>query len=122
MKIKIHLQTGGRSHAVAAMVSTYVLPAAAEVPETRKEENIYANLSKETEKSRGSIFVNGYELSRKTNIVDYGNYTALRNLTSSSEIRNQDGRIETSADREILLSGVILPIMICRGLSVSIMS
>ena len=82
----------------AAMVSTYVLPAAAEVPETRKEENIYANLSKDGE-VEGIYVVNGYELSRKTDIVDYGDYTAVRNLTSSSEIRNQDGRIETSADQ-----------------------
>lgn len=82
----------------AAMVSTYVLPAAAEVPETRKEENIYANLSKDGEVEEIYV-VNGYELSRKTDIIDYGDYTAVRNLTSSSEISNQDGRIETTADQ-----------------------
>ena len=86
-----------------------------------KEENIYANLSKDGE-VEGIYVVNGYELSRKTDIVDYGDYTAVRNLTSSSEIRNQDGRIETSADQGNSIIRVILPIMICRGLSVSIMN
>ncbi|MEG1998320.1 MAG: hypothetical protein RR051_07730, partial [Clostridiales bacterium] len=73
-------------------------PAGAEPDSTPKEEVVYANLNAD-----GSVdmiyVVNIFTLSAQGKIVDYGNYKALRNMTSAADIKFDQEKITIDAPK-----------------------
>ncbi|MDD5953458.1 MAG: hypothetical protein PUC32_07430 [Oscillospiraceae bacterium] len=59
---------------------------------TPKEEVVYANLASDGKVSDGYV-VNSFEMKQDGQIIDYGTYSALRNMTSSDEIHQDNGKI-----------------------------
>lgn len=82
------------------LILSIIAPAFAAAAErsTPKEEVVYINLH-----SDGSVdqiyVVNVFELNESGQIIDYGDYTALRNMTTNDEIvfENETVRIDTNA-------------------------
>lgn len=64
--------------------------------EAEKDENIYVNLNQD-----GSVadvyVVNEYILEKDTELVDYGNYASVKNLSSNDEITAEDGQVRVNA-------------------------
>lgn len=65
---------------------------------TKKEENIYVNLQDDG-LADGVYVVNAYDLKKNQKIVDYGDYITIQNLSSSGELKEQNGKITTYANR-----------------------
>ncbi|HEY8346756.1 MAG TPA: hypothetical protein VIL07_05685, partial [Symbiobacteriaceae bacterium] len=89
---------------VAAVVLSLVLglavlipvAAGALTPNTPKQEVVYVKLRGDG--SVDSIYVvNMFDLDESGQIVDYGDYTALRNLTSSDKLVFEDGKVTIDA-------------------------
>ncbi len=57
-----------------------------------KIENIYARLTS-TGEATDAYVVNSYEVSKSGSITDYGDYSAVTNLTNTSDITNNSGEI-----------------------------
>ena len=74
-----------------------VLPAQAQEQNTPKEEVVYATLYSDGA-VQGVYVVNSFVLDEAGKIVDYGDYTALRNMTSSEELHFTDQKITIEAD------------------------
>ncbi|MEA4847401.1 MAG: hypothetical protein VB106_09245 [Clostridiaceae bacterium] len=83
---------------ITILASLVTVPAWAYGSSTEKQEVIYINL-----KGDGSVdniyVVNIFDLNEEGQIIDYGDYTALRNMTTNDEIRfdNQTVKIDTNA-------------------------
>jgi putative membrane protein len=64
---------------------------------TPKEEVVYINLTPEG-KVDNVTAVNVFNLAKAGDIVDYGNYLSVRNMTTTDEIDFKDGTVRMSAD------------------------
>lgn len=73
---------------------------AATEPNTPKQEVVYINLNADGSVEKVYV-VNIFELDKDGKIVDYGDYTALRNMTSNDDIefKDQTVRIDTKEDK-----------------------
>lgn len=83
---------------VVVMGVSLLLPAAvgADTTNTPKQEVAYVNLRGDG--SVDSIYVvNMFDLDKDGQIVDYGNYQAVRNLTSSDKLVFEDGKVTVNA-------------------------
>jgi len=80
---------------IGALLFLGVVPAQA-TEQISKEEVVYANLQ-----SNGSVdaiyVVNSFVLNEAGQIVDYGDYTALRNMTSMEELQFENQRVTVDA-------------------------
>lgn len=99
----------------AVLLLSITAPVLAAVMEenTPKQEVVYINLNHDGSVSDISV-VNIFDLTEDGQIVDYGNYTALRNMTTSDKIQfeNETVRIDTKAGElyyEGTLSRNIIP-------------
>ncbi|MBO5140165.1 MAG: hypothetical protein J6B76_05885 [Peptococcaceae bacterium] len=80
---------------VGALLFLGVVPAQAG-EQISKEEVVYANL--QSDGSVDAIYVvNSFALNEAGQIVDYGDYTALRNMTSMEELQFEDQRVTVDA-------------------------
>ena len=69
-------------------------------PNTPKQEVVYINLNLDGSVSKIYV-VNIFELTEDAKIIDYGDYTALKNMTTNDQIifENETVRIDTNAGR-----------------------
>lgn len=74
-------------------------PAGTPAEITEKVEVVYAKLSLEGE-ILGVYIVNNFALSKSGSITDYGNYTAVTNLTDLNPVTLTDGKVTAAADGE----------------------
>ena len=65
---------------------------------TQKEEIIYANLEA-TGTLKSMYVVNAFDLEESGEIIDYGNYTKITNLSNTNEIKQEEGKISVNADK-----------------------
>lgn len=72
------------------------ISASAAVPNTQKDENVYANLNQDGSVD-GIYVVNAYLLDKETDIVDYGKYDSVKNLTIDEELTKKGDTITTTA-------------------------
>lgn len=63
-----------------------------------KDENVYVNL-KQDGSVDGMYVVNEYDMAEDGTIIDYGNYSSVKNLTTNDEIRIKDGKITANAPK-----------------------
>lgn len=92
MKKYMHKVRGKRAFAAmmaAALFMSCQMPAWAATQEISKDENVYVNLAQDGS-VEGVYVVNAWQLEEETDLVDYGAYSSIRNLTSEDEIM-QDG-------------------------------
>ncbi len=83
--------------AVGMMLSLPMSALAAE-ENTPKQEVVYVNLNHDG--SVSDIYVvNIFDLDEKGKIVDYGSYTALRDMTSTADIGYDNGKVTIDADK-----------------------
>lgn len=87
----------------AAMTLSFVMAAGSITPaiaasNTNKEENIYVNLD-DNGSIDGVYVVNAYDLKKDQKIIDYGNYSALTNLSSESKLNDQNGKITVNGKK-----------------------
>ena len=73
-----------------------VAPVYAAEENTPKDENVYVNLNQDGSVD-GIYVVNAYRLDADTQIVDYGNYESVKNLTSDAQISQQRGTVTVDA-------------------------
>ena len=73
-----------------------VTPVYAADENTPKDENVYVNLNQDGSVD-GIYVVNSYRLDADTQVVDYGNYESVKNLTSDAEIQQQKGTVTVDA-------------------------
>lgn len=66
--------------------------------EAEKDENVYVSLNEDGSVS-GIYVVNEYVLENDTQIVDYGDYSEVRNLSSEDEITFENGRVSVNAKK-----------------------
>ena len=78
------------------LISGSVTPVYAADENTPKDENVYVNLNQDGSVD-GIYVVNSYRLDADTQIVDYGNYESVKNLTSDAEIQQQKGTVTVDA-------------------------
>ncbi len=97
MKQKIK-KTGILCMTAAITLANSNMVCSAATVNTPKQENVFANLN-EDGSVNGIYVVNGYQLTEDTQIVDYGTYSSIRNLTSSSLLENENGMITTEANK-----------------------
>ncbi len=79
-----------------ALLAGNAVPALAAEENTPKDENVYVNLNQDGSVD-GIYVVNAYRLDADTQIVDYGNYESVKNLTSDGELLTEKGRITVDA-------------------------
>ncbi|HJC24875.1 MAG TPA: hypothetical protein H9761_14425 [Candidatus Eisenbergiella merdavium] len=79
-----------------ALLAGSAVPALAAEENTPKDENVYVNLNQDGSVD-GIYVVNAYRLDTDTQIVDYGNYESVKNLTSDGELLTEKGRITVDA-------------------------
>ncbi len=86
--------------ALTLLLSTTAPALAAAERSVPKEEVVYVNLNADGSVERIYV-VNVFELNQTGQIIDYGDYTALRNMTTNDEIEfeNETVRIDTDARR-----------------------
>ena len=87
----------------AAMTLSLVMAVGSMTPamaasNTKKEENIYVNLD-DNGSVDGVYVVNSYDLKKDQKITDYGNYSKLVNLSSDSELSDQNGKITVNGKK-----------------------
>ena len=79
-----------------ALSAEAVVPAFAAGAIEDKDENVYVNLNQDGSVS-GIYVVNEYTLGADTEIVDYGDYSAVKNLSTEDEILLEDGKVTVNA-------------------------
>ncbi|MGN0327057.1 MAG: hypothetical protein ACI4DW_12145 [Lachnospiraceae bacterium] len=81
------------------MMLTIVSPllSSAAVPNTPKEEVVYVNLNADGTVREINV-VNIFDLDEAGQIIDYGRYESLRNMTTTDEIHQDQGQITIDAD------------------------
>ncbi|MDO4339309.1 MAG: hypothetical protein Q4C91_14685 [Eubacteriales bacterium] len=78
-----------------ALTAGAVLPAYGAEP-AGKDENVYVNLNQDG--SVANIYVvNEYMLEEDTSLVDYGDYSSVKNLSSEEEIAMDNGKVTVNA-------------------------
>lgn len=84
----------------AIMTSLIIVPAWAYDSSLKKQEVVYVNLNGDGSVD-GIYVVNIFDLNEKGQIIDYGDYTALRNMTTNDEIMfdNQTVKIDTNSNK-----------------------
>lgn len=107
------LQAGAVSLSLAMLLSTLPIGAAYAAETIPKEETIYANLNADGSVA-GIYVVNSFDLPTAGRVTDYGNYLALRNMTTTDPIEYRDGLVqaEVSAGKfyyEGTLDSQVLP-------------
>ena len=82
------------------MMSLITVPALAYNNNLKKQEVVYINLNGDGSVD-GIYVVNIFDLNEKGQIIDYGDYTALRNMTTNDEIifDNQTVKIDTNSNK-----------------------
>lgn len=92
----------------AALLAGAVLPAGAAAPSTSKEEIVYANLSAEGEVT-GVYVVSQFDGVAGQTITDYGDYTALRNMTTTDPLNYENGvlTLTPAEDGKIYCEGTL---------------
>lgn len=95
-----------KQHGIPVKITAYILSAAmvlgsgvsalAAVPNTQKDENVYANLNQDGSVD-GIYVVNAYLLDKQTDIVDYGKYDSVKNLTTDTDINKKGDTVTTAA-------------------------
>lgn len=83
------------------LLLSLAVPAFAMESNTSKEEVVYVNL-KDDGAVDGTYVVNIFEKPLEGSIIDYGNYSALRNLSTTEEIRQAGDRISLHTQAEKL--------------------
>lgn len=78
------------------LLISMIVPSFADATNTLKEEVIYINLNLDGSVN-GIYVINSFELSEDGKIIDYGDYTAFRELTESGKIQVDKERIEIDA-------------------------
>ena len=63
-----------------------------------KDENVYVNLNQDGSVG-GMYVVNEFDMAEDGAILDYGNYSAVKNLTTNEEIQMEDGKITANAPK-----------------------
>lgn len=93
---------------IAALLAGAVLPAGAAAPSTSKEEIVYANLSAEGEVT-GVYVVSQFDGVAGQTITDYGDYTALRNMTTTDPLNYENGvlTLTPAEDGKIYCEGTL---------------
>lgn len=83
---------------LAVLMSISMLPVMAHAvsENTPKEEVVYINLNNDGSVEEINV-VNIFELNENSEIVDYGKYTSIRNMTTTDEIKNLDDTITIDA-------------------------
>lgn len=82
--------------AASMLLSAPMTAFAAEEENTPKQEVVYVNLNHDG--SVSDIYVvNIFDLDQKGQIVDYGSYTALRDMTSTAEVGYDNGKVTIDA-------------------------
>lgn len=86
--------------AAAALVCSTAIPVYAESDEenTEKEEVVYVNLNGDGS-VKGIYVVNIFDLKSDNQIIDYGNYESLRNMTTNDEINYSDNTVKIDAEK-----------------------
>ncbi|MEE0692893.1 MAG: hypothetical protein U0M33_08330 [Lachnospiraceae bacterium] len=79
------------------MAAGMVLPANAE-EQVKKDENVYVNLNQDGSVS-GVYVVNEYMLDEDTQMIDYGKYSSVKNLTSNEELAVNGDEITANAEK-----------------------
>ena len=83
--------------AASMLLSAPMTAFAAEEENTPKQEVVYVNLNHDG--SVSDIYVvNIFDLDQKGQIVDYGSYTALRDMTSAADVGYDNGKVTIDAD------------------------
>ena len=92
----------------AALLAGAVLPTGAAAPSTSKEEIVYANLSAEGEVT-GVYVVSQFDGVAGQTITDYGDYTALRNMTTTDPLNYENGvlTLTPTEDGKIYCEGTL---------------
>lgn len=82
------------------MTSLIIVPAWAYDSSLKKQEVVYVNLNGDGSVD-GIYVVNIFDLNEKGQIIDYGDYTSLRNMTTNDEIKfdNQTVKIDTNSNK-----------------------
>ena len=80
----------------AAMLLGSGFSAAAAGANTQKDENIYVNLQQDGSVD-GIYVVNSFRLETETDIVDYGKYDSVKNLTTDGELEKKGDTITATA-------------------------
>ena len=78
------------------LIAGSVTPVYAAQENTPKDENVYVNLNQDGSVD-GIYVVNAYRLDADTQIVDYGNYESVKNLTSDAQIQSERGTVTVDA-------------------------
>lgn len=85
---------------IAAFLITVYTPVQAEAA-ALKEEVVYVRLNNDGSLSQVYV-VNSFQLGQDNEILDYGNYKYVRNLTDSSEIKLENGKVTLEANGDQL--------------------
>lgn len=80
----------------AAMLFGSGFSAAAAGSDIPKDENVYVNLNQDGSVD-GIYVVNAFRLEKETDIVDYGKYDSVKNLTTDEELTKKGDTITTTA-------------------------
>ena len=80
----------------AAMLFGSGFSAAAAGSDIPKDENVYVNLNQDGSVD-GIYVVNAFRLEKETDIVDYGKYDSVKNLTTDEELTKKGDAITTTA-------------------------
>lgn len=88
------------------LLSNTSLQTYAESENTEKEEVVYVNLN-ENGSVQDITVVNIFDLNKAQKVIDYGNYTSVRNMTSTSAINmeNDEITIETTSAEKLYYEG-----------------
>ncbi len=82
---------------IVSLLCAGILPAQASQQNISKEEVVYANL--QGDGTVDTIYVvNSFTLNEAGQIIDYGDYTALRNMTSMEELQFEDQCVTVDAE------------------------
>lgn len=76
----------------AAMLFGSGFSAAAAGSDIPKDENVYVNLNQDGSVD-GIYVVNAFRLEKETDIVDYGKYDSVKNLTTDEELTKREIRL-----------------------------
>lgn len=91
-------KTLAASLAIAVTLTNNTVLCFAADANTKKEENVYATLSGDGTVN-GIYVVNSYDLNDNTNIIDYGNYSSIKNLTSDKEVLVDNDKVTVPANK-----------------------
>ena len=90
----------------SAMTLGAVIPAQAADVDRLKDENVYVTLKEDGSVSQVYV-VNEYTSKSAGTVIDYGNYSSVKNLTTDSEIKLNGNKV--TAEVEIKLRSRLLP-------------